>query len=70
LQSAARRGSIESLDILLEHGAILSNAEVLHAAVQGRSIAMMAHLLKLGVDVDQRDSYRNIGIPVYNTPLF
>jgi ankyrin repeat protein len=69
LQSAARNGSIESLDILLEHGAILSNAEVLHAAVQGGSVAMMAHLLKLGVDVDQMDTYRNMGLPVYNTPL-
>jgi len=69
LQSAARNGSIESLDILLKHGAILSNAEVLHAAVEGGSIAMMAHLLKLGVDVDQTDSYWQMGLPVYKTPL-
>jgi ankyrin repeat protein len=68
-QSAARRGSIESVDFLLAHGAVLSNAAPLHAAVEGESLEMMSHLLSLGVDVDQPDSYWTMGFPSYTTPL-
>jgi hypothetical protein len=64
LKSAARHGRIESLDLLLMHGAAVSNAAVLHAAAEGESIAMVAHLLKLGVYVDQKDSYLLWGIHV------
>jgi ankyrin repeat protein len=69
LQNAARRGNVESLDLLLAHGAVLSNASVLHAAVEGESQEMMSHLLSLGVDVDQTDSYWTMGFPPYVTPL-
>jgi ankyrin repeat protein len=69
LRSAAQNGSIESLDLLLAHGAELSNAATLHAAVEGKSHDMLAHLLNLGVDVDQKDSYQTMGLPLYTTPL-
>ena len=69
LQSAAMYGNTESFDLLLAHGAVLSNAATMHAAAEGENIEMMAQLLKLGVDVDQRDSYRTMGFPYYNSPL-
>jgi ankyrin repeat protein len=69
LQSAAMHGNIESFDLLLAHGAVLSNAATMHAAAGEEKIEMMAHLLKLGVDVDQRDTYRTMGFPCYDSPL-
>jgi ankyrin repeat protein len=69
LQSAVRRHSIEALDLLIAHGAVLSNAAVMHAAVEGGSLDMMAHLLKLGADVDEVDNFMTIGYDCYGLPL-
>jgi ankyrin repeat protein len=68
LQSAAQYGNIESFDLLLAHGAILSNAATMHAAAEGENIKIMVHLLKLGVDVDQTDGMR-MSFPCYDSPL-
>jgi hypothetical protein len=69
LQSAAMYGNIQTFDLLLAHGAILSNAATMHAAAEGENIEMMAHLLKLGVDIEQRDRYKTMGYPSYGSPL-
>jgi hypothetical protein len=69
LQSAAQFGNIETFDLLLTHGAVLSNAATMHAAVEGENTEVMAHLLKLGVDVDQSDGIRTMGYPHYGSPL-
>ena len=68
LQSAAQFGTVETLDMLIAHGAVLSNAVVLHAAVEGGNLDMIAHVLELGVDVDQPDGIV-MGREVYYTPL-
>jgi hypothetical protein len=69
LQSAAEWGNIESLDLLITHGAVLSYAAILHAAVDGGSIDMIAHVLELGADVDERDTVTTMGWECYGTPL-
>jgi ankyrin repeat protein len=69
LRSAAQNGNVESLDLLLKYGAVHSNAATLHAAVDGGSLTMIFHLLNLGVDVDQLDTYKTMGFPCYTTPL-
>jgi hypothetical protein len=61
-------GNIESFDILLTHGAVLSNVATMHAAAEGENIEIMVHLIKLGVDVDQRDTYRTMDF-CYDSPL-
>ena len=57
LQCAAAWSTIGSLDLLLEHGAKLENSFPLHAAagMNCERIQMMAHLIKLGVDVNSCD---------------
>jgi ankyrin repeat protein len=69
LQSAAMNGKVETINLLLAHGAKLSNAANIHAAVEGENIEVMEHLITLGVDVDQEDSYKTMGLPRYGTPL-
>ena len=49
-------GNLESVDLLIAHGAVLSNVSILHADVDGGSLDMMAHVLELGADVNERDS--------------
>ena len=61
LQLAACWSSISTFDLLLEHGAKLENSFPLHDAAGGGSderIPMMAHLIKLGVDVNGSDIAR------------
>jgi len=41
----------------------------MHAAVDSGSVDMMAHVLELGVDVDERDNWTNMGYYWYGTPL-
>jgi hypothetical protein len=69
LQSAAQYGNTESFHLLLAHGAILSNAATMHAAAEGENIEIMAHLLKLGVGVDQMDGITTMGYACYDSPL-
>jgi hypothetical protein len=69
LQAAAQHGTLESLDLLIAHGALPSNAAALHAAVKGGNIDIMARLLELGVDVDEPDGLLTMGREVYFTPL-
>src|SRR2546430_14976723 len=65
LQSAAKYSNVETLDLLIAHGAVLSNAAALHAAVEGGSIDMMARVLELGADVNERDSLTTMGYESY-----
>ena len=69
LQCAAAWSTIGSLDLLLEHGAKLENSFPLHAAagMNCERIQMMAHLIKLGVDVNSCDFARVRS--QYGTPL-
>lgn len=69
LQSAAQYGTIETFDMLIAHGAVLSNAAALHAAVEGGNVDMMARVLELGADVDEPDGLWTMGPQVYCTPL-
>jgi len=69
LQLAEQYGTIETFDMLIAHGAILSNAKALHMAVEGGNVDMIAHMLELGVDVDQPDGVSTMGPEVYSTPL-
>jgi hypothetical protein len=39
LQAAVQLGSLESLDLLIAHGAVLANAAALHAVVEGEVFA-------------------------------
>lgn len=68
LQAAAQYGTVETFDMLIAHGAVLSNAVALHAAVEGGNLDMIARVLELGVDVDQPDGIA-MGREVYYTPL-
>jgi hypothetical protein len=69
VQSAARHGNLESLDLLIAHGAVLSNAAILHSAVEGGSLDMMARVLELGADVEERDCILTMGRECLGTPL-
>lgn len=69
LQAAAEYGPLESVDLLIAHGALLSNASALHAAVEGGKVDIMARLLELGADVDEPDGLLTMGLEVYFTPL-
>jgi ankyrin repeat protein len=68
LESAARYGNVETFDLLLAHDAVLSNAAPMHAAAGEQNIEIMAHLLELGVDLDERESM-TLGRPSYGSPL-
>ncbi|KAL9105203.1 MAG: hypothetical protein Q9227_009575 [Pyrenula ochraceoflavens] len=70
LQAAAKCGNIESFDLLLAHGAALQNAAALHAAVEGGNIDMVRHVLKIGGNVDERDSLKTMGYYFCGTPLY
>lgn len=69
LRSAAWRGSVTTLDLLLAYGAMIENASPLHAAVQGDNVPMIHHLLDLGVSLEERDSLETMGLGCYGTPL-
>lgn len=69
LQRAAQYGSVETFDMPIAHGAVLSNAAALHAAVEGGSVDMMTRVLELGADVDEPDGIFTMGHEVYFTPL-
>jgi hypothetical protein len=69
LQSAAEYGSIESLNLLIKHGAVRSNAALLHAAVKGGNLEMMTRALELGADVDEQDDMVTMGYYCFGTPL-
>lgn len=61
LQRAACWSTIQTFDLLLEHGAKPENSFPLHDAAGHRkdeSISMMTHLLQLGVDVNGSDIAR------------
>ena len=47
---------------------MLSNAAALHTAVEDGSVDMMARVLELGVDVDERD-ITTMGYEWYGKPL-
>jgi hypothetical protein len=69
LQSAAEVGNVESLNLLIEHGAVLSNATAMHSAVNGGSVDMIARLLELGANVEEKDTLMTMGHDRYGTPL-
>ena len=64
-----RFDSLEPLDLLVAHDAVLANAAALYAAVEGGNVAMMAHVLELGADVDELDSIETMGWECYGTLL-
>lgn len=73
LNEAARQSSIEIVDLLLEHGAVLSNSVALHAAAGSQNsdaerVPMLSHLLDLGLDVNVIDESQ--GIYSRGTPLW
>jgi Ankyrin repeats (many copies) len=69
IQAAARWGTIESLNLLMYYGAILSYGSPMHAAVEGDRLDSMARLLELDVDIDQYDNSRTMGWDFFGTPL-
>jgi hypothetical protein len=69
LQSAVASGNLESVDLLIAHGAVLSRASSMHVAVESGSLDMMTHLLELGADIEQLDSLTTMGHECHGTPL-
>lgn len=73
LNTAAAMSSPAIIDLLIQHGAKLKNSLPLHAAATTdvkpdcERIAMMAHLLQLGVDINGTDESR--GMAAFGTPL-
>ncbi|MCJ1315550.1 Ankyrin-2 [Xylographa vitiligo] len=71
LDRAARSACIPAFDLLLAHGARLQNSLPMHAvaatADAEAQVAMMQHLLLLGVDVNANDFPR--GSHAFGTPL-
>ncbi|KAK1058313.1 hypothetical protein LTR74_013514 [Friedmanniomyces endolithicus] len=74
LSRAARMNLTETLDLLLQNGAVLKGSNALHAAASGggpddESLAMMQRLIELGADVNAievmhvKRSGHNIGVP-------
>ncbi|KAK5741288.1 hypothetical protein LTR17_003994 [Elasticomyces elasticus] len=57
LSRAARRGNIQTVDLLLRHGAVLKDSNALHAAASQKGsddegIPMMQHLVNHSIDVN------------------
>ncbi|KAF2492519.1 ankyrin [Lophium mytilinum] len=69
LSGAVRWGSIECVDLLISHGAILGNASPVHASVEGGSMDMLLHVLGIGGNVDEMDSFAIFGRECCGTPL-
>jgi len=69
LQFAVACGNLESVDLLIAHGAVLSYADSIHVAVDSGNLEMMAHLLELGADIEQLDSLTTMGQDRHGTPL-
>ncbi|KAK0323582.1 hypothetical protein LTR82_005329 [Friedmanniomyces endolithicus] len=73
LSRAARMNLTETLDLLLQNGAVLKGSNTLHAAASGggpddESLAMMQRLIELGADINAievmhvKPSGHNIGV--------
>jgi hypothetical protein len=69
LQLAVAARNLESVDLLVAHGANINYGAVMHVAVDGGSLDMMAHLLELGANIDQLDSLNNMADNRYGRPL-
>ena len=69
LRFAAWRGSLESVNLLIAHGATISKVSALHAAVEGGNVDIIKRLLELGVDVDEIDGIYTMGREVCYCPL-
>ncbi|TKA54557.1 hypothetical protein B0A55_12754 [Friedmanniomyces simplex] len=57
LSRASRMNSTQTVDLLLQHGAVLKDSNALHAAASGGGpdeevLAMMQHLIDLGADIN------------------
>jgi ankyrin repeat protein len=68
LQSAVAYGSIESVDILVAHGAVPHKAQPVHSAVKWADAVMLLHVLELGADVNEV-GHGEMMKGTYGTPL-
>ena len=69
VRAAVRWGCLESLDLLLEHGAELTNTKLMHSATKNGEISRMARVLELGADINEKDDMLKTGYPTFGTPL-
>lgn len=69
LQAVARCGNIDCFDMMMANGAVLANASVVHAAVQGGSLEMVIHVLDLGADINQWDGPEKMGYDFWGRPV-
>jgi hypothetical protein len=69
LARAAIEGSIPCVDLLLNRGVKLQASIALHSAAQANQVDMVAHLIKLGADVNQLDEAHVDPLYSWGTPL-
>jgi ankyrin repeat protein len=69
VRAAAQYGTLESLNLLVAHGAVVNRISAIHAAVAGGKVEIMTRLLELGVNVDEGDSLFTMGDECFVTPL-
>ncbi|KAF2681591.1 ankyrin [Lentithecium fluviatile CBS 122367] len=70
LASAIKCGTIEVVDLLIQHGAVLSYADPAHCAVESGNPAMLSKILELGASVEPPDSTRHFARETYfGSPL-
>jgi ankyrin repeat protein len=69
LRGAVRIGNLESIDLLVSYGAEIANAGLMHPATICGKASVMARVLELGANIDEKDDMLKTGYPTYGTPL-
>lgn len=69
LRGAVRIGNLESINLLISYGAEITNASLMHPATICGKTSVMARVLELGANIDEKDDMLKTGYPTYGTPL-
>lgn len=69
LAAAVKSSTIPIVELLVQHGAVLSTACVVHCAVQTGKQGMLEKVLELGGDVEEQETFAIFGLEYVGTPL-